>query len=184
MRLDKRIADITTLRGKGVSLKEISEKYKVDIATVSRFCLRHGIVKNTIHLSTLNNQREYVKKELHRGRPYVSIAKELGVPYKLLLKFCQEKGYRRDSVGSSRLEEVLVLRNLSCSLSEISKVLHISKTEVARIVKNNNMPELKKPRALKRISLNDLKSEWIDIKEPYLVTVSRLPRFYLVPIGD
>lgn len=125
------------------------------------------------------------------SRTAASIAKELGVGRTLLMgriRVWREAGlleYLTESPLDADRDTISALWHEGISMSEIARKWgsSLARVQAALMRWGEYQPERRtEQEAMPKISLNDLKNQWIDVTERTVVTVGRIPRFYLVPI--
>jgi hypothetical protein len=125
----------------------------------------------------------YIIAELKRGRTKVSLAEELDCDRNTIANVADKHKVPKTLRIDTDREEITKLYREGLTCDRLSALFPYSKGGIQAAINrwgvNANRPASE---ALNKMSLNDLKSNWIDIEEPYIVTVGRKPKFYLIPI--
>ncbi|MCP4597771.1 helix-turn-helix domain-containing protein [Neptuniibacter sp.] len=135
--------------------------------------------------SVLEPHKSFIAAELLRGRSYSSLGKELGVHGDTVRQFAVNRGLTvsRKADLESMKEEIIQLYNQDLSADSVALVLGLDRSGVYAALRRWGQIRKKESLApLPKVSLNDLKNDWIEVKEPHVVTVGRIGRFYLLPI--
>lgn len=129
---------------------------------------------------------DYIKSELSRGRSCASIADELGFHRSNIYRFADKHGLIKARPVIGQKDRVLKLLQDGLNVASIAHLIGASPDAMHRAIKKWGLivPEKEKVNYFNKISLNDLKSNWNDVNQPYVVTVGRIPKFYLVPISE
>lgn len=130
---------------------------------------------------------EYIRQQINlRGRSQQKVADELNISRWKVRKVLDKadrgvtkqlelmKNYVIECYEGGMASDVIAER-LKCSHCSILSALTLWGVEIRKRDKSERLPS---------ISLNDLKSNWVDVDQIYTVTVGRKPKFYLIPIEE
>lgn len=161
----------------------IADLYGVHINTVRRFAKRNKVPTSP---RKLDQYEDYISSEINRGRAMIDLSSELGCSPATLATKAKELGVSRPNKLDHMKEYITGLYCDKLNCEAISALTGEPSTTIRNSLAAWGVKLRKsksKSEALAAISLNDLKSNWVDINQPSVVTVGRIPKFYLVPIN-
>lgn len=181
--LNENKKEVIGLLEEGRPTRLIAKKYGVTQQTVGVFARRNNV--KIRKLRKLDGHSGYISAEIMRGRTISSLSCELECSVSCLKRHLKRYGVKTRLKLDGIKKEIVEYYSDGLSTESISVLVNHPEQTIRDGLKSwgVEMRSAARPEVMESMALNDLKSNWIDVDRPSVVTVGRIPKFYLVPIS-